>query len=56
MTRVIDNGSQGGACPVCNADKNAIAKPDAVGKPDYYICVVCGYDESQQAKFPSHEE
>lgn len=55
-TRVIDNGTAGtGACPICNADKTAIVKPDA-SRPTYFICSVCGYNESQLAKFPSHEE
>lgn len=49
--RVID-----GPCPVCNADKNAIVEPDQAARPGYYVCIVCGYDESQATKFPSHEE
>jgi hypothetical protein len=54
MTRVFDNGTQGtGCCPICNADKTAIIRPDA-SKPTEYICSVCGYNESMEAKFPSH--
>lgn len=55
-TRIIDNVGEGtGACPICNADKTAIVQPDATHKPDYWICSVCGYDESEDAVFPSHQ-
>jgi hypothetical protein len=33
-----------------------IVAPDQAARPGYYVCIVCGYDESQAAKFPSHEE
>lgn len=46
MVRVID-----GPCPVCNFPKENIKLIN-----DKYICESCGYDESMQAKFPSHQE
>jgi transcription elongation factor Elf1 len=51
MTRVVD-----GPCPRCNADKSKIFQPDAVNHPTYFVCSVCGYDESLSDKFPSHIE
>jgi rubredoxin len=59
-TRVIDNDAgRGGSCPVCNADKAQIKKitPDPIAHAEifFYQCEVCGYDESQQDVFPSHE-
>ena len=59
-TRVLDNDTgRGGCCPVCNADKSLVIKitPDSIHHAEifHYECQVCGYDESQQDVFPSHQ-
>jgi hypothetical protein len=54
MTRIIDNLSDDTSCPVCGASKELIKVVDP-SRPTYLVCTSCGYDESNTAKFPSHE-
>jgi len=54
MVKVID-----GPCPVCGELAANIKKETRTvdqAPVDFYVCQSCGYDESQAAKFPSHEE